>query len=213
MEQEFWQARWRENRIGFHEAAPNALLTRHFPLLDLEAGQSVFVPLCGKALDLDWLLSKGLHVTGVEFNQGAVEEVFARLGLTPEVTQEDGLTRFQLGDLTLYAGDFFALTPAHLDKVDAVYDRAALVAVKPQDRQAYAAYLNRITGTARQLLIGFDYDQSLMDGPPFSVPGSAVRALYQDSHGITLIEERAAEGRVGERCNALEQAWLLTPLT
>ncbi|MEW2914508.1 thiopurine S-methyltransferase [Leisingera sp. JC11] len=213
MEQEFWQARWRENRIGFHEAAPNTLLTRHFPLLDLEAGQSVFVPLCGKALDLDWLLSLGLCVTGVEFHQGAVEEVFARLGLTPEVTQADGLTRFQSGDLTLYAGDFFALSPAHLDKVDAVYDRAALVAVKPQDRQAYAAHLNRITGTARQLLIGFDYDQSLMDGPPFSVPGSAVRALYQDSHGITLIEERAAAGRVGARCNALEQALLLTPLT
>ncbi|MCB4454266.1 thiopurine S-methyltransferase [Leisingera sp. McT4-56] len=213
MEQEFWQARWRENRIGFHEAAPNSLLTKHFSQLGLEAGHSVFVPLCGKALDLDWLLSKGLRVTGVEFNQGAVEEVFARLGLAPEVSRQDGLIRYQADGLTLYAGDFFALSPAHLGRVDAVYDRAALVAVKPEDRQAYAAHLNRITGTARQMLIGFDYDQSLMDGPPFSVPGSAVQALYQGSHEITLIEERAADGRVGERCNALEQAWLLEPLS
>ncbi|OBY27400.1 thiopurine S-methyltransferase [Leisingera sp. JC1] len=213
MEQEFWQARWRENRIGFHEAAPNSLLTKHFSQLVLGAGQSVFVPLCGKALDLDWLLSQGLRVTGVEFNHGAVEEVFARLGQTPDVSQADGLTRYQSGELTLYAGDFFSLSPANLGAVDAVYDRAALVAVKPEDRQAYAAHLNRITGTAKQLLIGFDYDQSLMDGPPFSVPESAVRALYQGSHGITLIEERAADGRIGERCNALEQAWLLTPMT
>lgn len=212
MEQEFWQARWRENRIGFHEAAPNSLLTKHFPRIVLEAGQSVFVPLCGKALDLDWLLSQGLRVTGVEFNQGAVVEVFARLGQTPDVTQADGLTRYQSGELTLYAGDFFALSPAHLGQIDAVYDRAALVAVKPEDRQAYAAHLNRITGTAKQLLIGFDYDQSVMDGPPFSVPGSAVQTLYQDSHEITLIEEHAAGGRIGERCNALEQAWLLTAL-
>ncbi|MFY0310783.1 thiopurine S-methyltransferase [Leisingera sp. D0M16] len=213
MEQDFWQARWRENRIGFHEAAPNTLLTKHFSRLGLKAGQSVFVPLCGKALDLDWLVSKGLRVTGVEFNQGAVEEVFARQGLEPEVVQTGALTRYQAGELTLYAGDFFALASAHLGPVNAVYDRAALVAVKPEGRTAYAAHLNRITGNARQLLIGFDYDQSLMDGPPFSVPQSAVQALYQDSHDITLIEERAAGGRVGERCNALEQAWLLTPST
>jgi len=211
MEQEFWQARWRENRIGFHEAAPNSLLTRHFPRLGLRSGQSVFVPLCGKALDLDWLLSQGLRVAGVEFSQGAVEEVFARLRLDPEVTRQGGLTRYRDGELTLYSGDFFALTPAELGPVDAIYDRAALVAVKPEDRAAYAAHLNRITGTARQFLIGFDYDQSLMEGPPFSVPSATVRALYRDTHTITLIEERPADGRIGERFNALEQAWLLTP--
>ncbi|UWQ80874.1 thiopurine S-methyltransferase [Leisingera sp. S132] len=213
MEQEFWQARWRENRIGFHEAAPNSLLTKHFARLGMQTGQSVFLPLCGKALDLDWLLSQGLRVAGVEFSQGAVEEVFARQGLTPDVTRADGLTCYQSGELTLYAGDFFALSPGHLGAVDAVYDRAALVAVKAEDRMAYAAHLNQITGTAKQLLIGFDYDQSLMDGPPFSVPGSAVNMLYQGSHEISLIEKRAADGRIGERCNTLEQAWLLTPLT
>ncbi|AHD00956.1 thiopurine S-methyltransferase [Leisingera methylohalidivorans] len=211
MEQEFWQTRWRENRIGFHEPAPNSLLKKYFDRLDLITGQSVFVPLCGKALDLDWLCAQGLRVTGVEFNQGAVEDVFARQGLAPEISRQEGLIRFQAGNLTLYAGDFFALLPALLGQVDAVYDRAALVAVKPEDRQAYAAHLNRITGTAKQLLIGFDYDQSLMEGPPFSVPGPTVQALYQGSHDINLIEERAADGRIGEHCNALEQAWLLKP--
>ncbi|KIC14669.1 thiopurine S-methyltransferase [Leisingera sp. ANG-Vp] len=212
MEQEFWQARWRENRIGFHEPAPNTLLTKHFSRLGLEAGQSVFVPLCGKALDLDWLLKQGLRVTGAEFNQGAVEQVFARQGLEPEIENQGDLLRYQAGALTLFAGDFFALTAAQAGPVDAVYDRAALVAVKPGDRTAYAAHLNRTTSTARQLLIGFDYDQSLMEGPPFSVPGGLVQTLYQGTHAITLAEERPADGRIGERCNALEQAWLLSPL-
>ncbi|UWQ34815.1 thiopurine S-methyltransferase [Leisingera sp. M527] len=212
MEQDFWQARWRENRIGFHEDAPNTLLTRHFPKLGLHAGQSVFVPLCGKALDLDWLCGQGLQVSGIEFNQGAVEEAFARQRLEPEMIRQGDLIRFQAGGLTLFAGDFFALTAEHLGTVDTVYDRAALVAVKPEDRKAYAVQLNRITGCAQQFLVGFDYDQSLMDGPPFSVPGETVQALYRERHAITLIEERAADGRIGERCNALEQAWLLKPL-
>ncbi|UWQ55685.1 thiopurine S-methyltransferase [Leisingera caerulea] len=213
MDQDFWQARWRENRIGFHEAAPNALLVKHFSRLELAAGQTVFVPLCGKALDLDWLCGQGLRVTGIEFNQGAVEEVFARQGLKPEVSHTGSLTRYQAGRLTLFAGDFFALAAGHLGPVDAVYDRAALVAVKPQDRAVYTAHLNQVTRTAKQMLIGFDYDRTLMEGPPFSVPGETVRALYRDTHAITLIEERAADGRIGERCNALEQAWLLEPLS
>ncbi|MEX0303935.1 MAG: thiopurine S-methyltransferase [Leisingera sp.] len=213
MEQDFWQARWRENRIGFHEGAPNSLLTRHFARLGLMAGQSVFVPLCGKALDLDWLLKQGLRVMGAEFNQGAVEEVFARQRLEPKVEKQGELLRYNSGALTLFAGDFFALTAAQAGPVDAVYDRAALVAVKPEDRTAYAAHLNQVTNTARQLLIGFDYDQSLMEGPPFSVPGSLVQTLYRGTHAIALAEERPADGRIGERCNALEQAWLLTPLT
>ena len=207
MEQEFWQARWRENRIGFHEAAPNSLLTRHFPRLGLRSGQSVFVPLCGKALDLDWLLSQGLRVAGVEFNQGAVEEVFARLRLDPEVTRQGGLTRYRDGELTLYSGDFFALTPAELGPVDAIYDRAALVAVKPEDRAAYAAHLNRITGTARQFLIGFDYDQSLMQGPPFSVPGAMVQELYGGSFSLDLLESGPADGPMAQRVNAQEEIW------
>ncbi|KIC11291.1 hypothetical protein RA19_08080 [Leisingera sp. ANG-M1] len=213
MEQEFWQARWRENRIGFHEAAPNTLLTKHISRLGLKAGQSVFVPLCGKALDLDWLLAQGLQVTGAEFNKGAVEEVFARQGLEPEVVQQGKLLRYRAGALTLFAGDFFALSAEQVGSVDAVYDRAALVAVKPEDRTVYAGHLNRITSTAPQLLIGFDYDQSLMQGPPFSVPGGLVQTLYQGTHAITLAEERLADGRIGERCNALEQAWLLSPLS
>ncbi|WP_291732764.1 thiopurine S-methyltransferase [Leisingera sp. F5] len=212
MEQDFWQARWRENRIGFHEDTPNTLLTRHFAKLGLHAGQSVFVPLCGKALDLDWLCAQGLRVSGIEFNQGAVEEVFDRQGLAPQVTREEGITRFHAGALTLFAGDFFALTSGHIGQVDVVYDRAALVAVKPEDRGAYAAHINRIAGPVQQFLVGFDYDQSLMQGPPFSVPGETVQALYQETHSITLVEERAADGRIGERCNALEQAWLLKPL-
>lgn len=109
MEEDFWQALWQEGRTGFHEGRPNALLEKYFDALKLQRGAHVFVPLCGKAFDLDWLLGKGLKVSGIEFNRDAVEEVYARLGLTPRVEERRGLFRFSAGGLTLYNGDVFAL--------------------------------------------------------------------------------------------------------
>ena len=203
MEESFWQARWQEGRIGFHEGRPNVLLEKHFARLGLAAGSHVFVPLCGKAFDLDWLLAKGLRVSGIEFSRSAVEEVFARLGLTPEVQQLRGLARYSAGDLTLYSGDFFALRAE---------DLAALVAIAPDRRQDYSGHLAAVTGCARQLLIGFDYDQSTMDGPPFSVPGGMITDLYSARYAVDLLESTPVTGKMAERVDAQEEIWLLTPL-
>ena len=62
MEHDFWHDRWESNRIGFHESAPNPLLTEHFPALSVPNSGRVFVPLCGKTLDIGWLLSQGQRV-------------------------------------------------------------------------------------------------------------------------------------------------------
>lgn len=95
--------------------------------------------------------------------------------------------------------------------MDAVYDRAALVAIAPERRQDYASHLAAVTGQAPQLLITFNYDQSTMQGPPFSVPAGMVRALYGDGFVIDLLERRTAGGLLGQRLKAQEEIWLLTP--
>ena len=100
-DREEWDARWREGRIGFHEGRPNARLVAHLEALRLARGARLFLPLCGKTVDIDWLLEGGFAVAGIEFNAGAVAEVFDRLGLTPEITETGDLTRWQAGYLTL----------------------------------------------------------------------------------------------------------------
>jgi thiopurine S-methyltransferase len=211
MEESFWQARWQEGRIGFHEGRPNELLEKHCAALALKPGSHVFVPLCGKAFDLDWLLSEGMRVSGIEFNRSAVEEVFARLGLVPEVEELRGLIRYRSGNLTLFSGDFFLLQAADLGGVDAVYDRASLVAIAPERRQDYADHLAGITGQARQLLIGFDYDQSKMEGPPFAIPAEMIGQLNEGRFTASLLEDQPVTGPMAARVDAREQIWLLTP--
>ncbi|MEO1044035.1 MAG: thiopurine S-methyltransferase [Pseudomonadota bacterium] len=206
MQEEFWQSRWQENRIAFHEPVAHPFLEAHFDALDLDAGNTVLVPLCGKTLDIDWLLARGVKVVGIEFHQAAVEEVFARLGLLPEQTEANGLKCFHHGNLTLYVGDFFALPQALLGDVHAIFDRGALVALPEEIRIRYAAQLADITQNAPQLLISYDYDQRQTEGPPFSIPQSAVEQLYESIYRCSLLAERTIEGPLAERCSGIEYA-------
>lgn len=179
MEPTFWQQRWHTNQIGFHEARPHPLLLRHWPRLALAPGSRVFVPLCGKSLDLLWLRTQGHEVIGVELSAIAVNAFFAEHNLTPTVRTHAGLRIFSAAGYTLICGDYFALTPALLGPLAAVYDRAALIALPPAMRHDYAAALcTLVTAATRMLLITVDYDPSQITPPPFAVRADEIGAHY-----------------------------------
>ncbi|HJU06369.1 MAG TPA: thiopurine S-methyltransferase [Nitrospiraceae bacterium] len=179
MEPEFWHQRWASNQIGFHEGQVNAYLARHYAQLGLAPGETVFVPLCGKSVDLRWLADQGLHVLGVELSPIAVESFFAEQGLTPRTSKEGAFAEWESGPIRLLCGDFFALTSAHLAGVQAVYDRAALIALPPERRADYVAHLGRLLPDARRtLLVTLEYPQVQMQGPPFSVAEREVHTLF-----------------------------------
>lgn len=209
MEQEFWHRRWQNGEIGFHEADTNPLLLRHFSELGLARGARVFVPLCGKSRDMHWLLGQGCKVTGAELSRLAVEQLFAELGLTPVISEEAALERFEAGGLTVFVGDFFDLDREKLGAVDGVYDRAALIALPTPMRERYAGHLAALTRHAPQLLVTLDYDASDVVGPPFSVPEHEVRRLYGATFHVTSLESHALKDGLKGVHPARESAWLL----
>ena len=211
LDKEFWQKRWRENRIAFHEPRVHDLLKLHFKSLGLRKGDAVFVPLCGKSLDIDWLLTAGVRVVGVEFNKAAIEEVFDRLDMTPTLTTKGKLVEYECDGLRIYEGDFFDLTTQQLGKIHAVYDRAALVALPADTRERYAARLSEITNCAPQLILSYSYDQSQTAGPPFSVPTAVLKKLYANAYNCLSIDSRLIEGPLATRCSGEENALLMIP--
>jgi thiopurine S-methyltransferase len=185
MEPEFWRARWREGRIGFHEGKPNAHLAQHVGRLG--AGRRVLVPLCGKAEDLAFLAASGHSVIGVELVEDAVRAFFADRGATPAVSRRGAFTAYEAGAITLLAGDVFATTRGLLGGVDALYDRAALIALPPELRDRYVRHLRALLPAgAPGLVITFEYDQAVMEGPPFSVTEAELRARY-DGLAVALV--------------------------
>lgn len=198
MDPEFWHSRWREGRIGFHEPAVNARLTSHWSALELEPRAPVFVPLCGKSLDLEWLAERGHPVLGVELSELALRAWFEERGIEPRVEDAGAFRRFVHGDVTLLAGDVFDLGPGDLEGVRGVWDRAALVALPEPSRRAYAQHLAALLEPgARLLLVTLEYDTERMSGPPFAVPDDEVATLFGERFERRLLAAEAGPQVVG----------------
>jgi thiopurine S-methyltransferase len=178
MEHDFWHQRWRDNAIGFHQPEINVHLKNYWSQLGVKTGAPVFVPLCGKSGDMLWLAEQH-PVLGVELSPKAVEDFFAENALQAERYHDGGFSVCTAKGVTLYCGDFFALQPCMLQSVAAVYDRAALIALPPPMRQAYADKLNQLLAVgAAMLLVTLEYEQTEQDGPPFSVEQREVQRLF-----------------------------------
>ncbi len=213
MEREFWLQKWADMEVGFHQQDYNALMVKHFHALGLLPGARVFVPLCGASVDMLWLVSQGFKVVGVELCEQAVLDFFQEHGLKTDHQELPELTRYYSGDIEIYVGDLFSLTSGVLGHVDAVYDRAAIVALPETMRLRYANHLLSMCSQAPQLLISFDYDQSCMSGPPFSVPFSMLSDYYHRDYSLDLLESVEVVGGLKGKCSAAEQVYKLSPLS
>jgi len=120
----FWHQRWERKEIAFHQREANPLLVKYFDVLSLSKGSRVFLPLCGKTLDIHWLLSNGYRVAGSELSEVAVKQMFSELAIEPKITAVDDIRRHSADNI-----DIFDLSRSVLGRMDAIYDRAALVAL------------------------------------------------------------------------------------
>lgn len=189
MEHDFWQERWAQGQIGFHLEEVNPYLQRHWSSLELESSGRVLVPLCGKSLDLLWLVAQGHAVLGVELAEKAVEDFFSEQGLVAEVQVRGAFRIYRAGNLELWCGDFFALTAVDVADCQALYDRAALIALPLELRERYVRHLAQILPHAcKGLLVTLDYPQEQMDGPPFAVAADEVRRLLQPDWQVQALE-------------------------
>ena len=209
MDANFWQQRWEKNETAWHESKANPLLVNYFHELSLAKERRVFVPLCGKTLDIGWLLSHGYRVAGAEFSQLAIEQLFMDLGLQPDISAVGEVQQWSAKHIDIFVGDIFALSRKLLGPVDAVYDRAALVALPEQMRPRYTAHLMEITNRAPQFLICYEYDQRAMDGPPFSITREEVGRHYGRTFDLRLLASVDVSGGLKGKCPAKENAWLL----
>lgn len=211
MKADFWHQRWNNKEIQFHEHTANPLLVRHLHSLALPPGSRVFVPMCGKTLDIGWLLARGHRVVAAELSEDAVEQLFAELGIEARKTAAGRLIHYQAEHIDMFVGDVFDVSRDTLGPVDAVYDRAALVALPEEMRRRYARHINEIANTAPQLLISYEYDQSLLDGPPFAVSEDEIAGHYGRTHELTLLERESMSGGLKGKCPAAQSVWLLRP--
>ena len=183
MDPAFWRQRWQDNKIGFHLEEVNPYLIEHWPRIDIKPPATVFVPLCGKTMDMRWFLEQDYRVEAIEISELAIEQFFLEQDLEFEIHETDGWRAYSYEGLRIWCGDFFELEQHQLGHIDAVYDRASLIALPVDLRQRYVKKLIELIGAPPQFLITLSYDQSQMAGPPFAVEHAEVNALYSAAYG------------------------------
>jgi thiopurine S-methyltransferase len=212
----FWIDVWREGRRGFHRDHVNPALEQFWPAR--AAASSVLVPLCGKSLDMLWLERQGLHVTGVEIAEQAVLEFCHDNGLAYSVNHREHYVSYRLHarNIRLVVGDFFTFAEhCAAEPFDCLYDRAALAALPPAMRKPYVRACRALLSEAATGMVQtLEYEQELMQGPPFSVPVEEVQRLWQNR--LSCVDERDVLDEVGKaRAAGLprvqEFTWLLLP--
>jgi thiopurine S-methyltransferase len=183
-----WLQCWRDQQIDFNQKSVNQLLTRFWPGLYLEKRSRVFVPLCGKSLDMIWLAQQGHMVIGVELSPIAVKAFFRDNHLRPSRRKVGQFTLWQHGRISILCGDYFSLTVAELGQIDTVYDRAALTALPEDIRIHYVAHLRLIVSdsTTVFLLTTEDADETETLSQAVGI-SEEIKTLYSEHFYIKLV--------------------------
>jgi thiopurine S-methyltransferase len=209
MDPNFWQQRWREGRVGFHQDRVTPLLEEFWGAIDLAPGACVFVPLAGKSLDMLWLAARGYRVLGVELSHLAVEQFFSEHQLLPSRRESAYGVHHVAGEIELICGDAFALDAGILERCTGVYDRAALIALPADMRERYArdVYAHLPSG-CHGLMVTLEYPPHQKQGPPFTVDEDEVQRLYARDWSIEVLARRdilaGQPGFVAEGVTSLE---------
>ncbi|XP_026698830.1 thiopurine S-methyltransferase isoform X3 [Athene cunicularia] len=163
--EEEWLQKWEMGNIGFHKEQGH-------PLVDM-----------------------GHSVVGVEVSEQALREFFAEHSLpyheepVPEIS---GAKKFQStsGNVSLYCCSIYDLSSSIVGKFDGVWDRGALVAVNPCDRERYVSLMiTLMEKNSSYLLVTVSYDPNKHKGPPFYVPESEIKSLFGNHCEIKCLQK------------------------
>ncbi|NKF49417.1 thiopurine S-methyltransferase [Shewanella sp. WXL01] len=188
MEPSFWHQKWDNQQIGFHLPEVNPYLIKLWSQLKLPANSAVFVPLCGKTLDMCYLAEQGHDVIGCELNQTAVEHFFSDNDLTASVESVGELQHYSCEQISLYQGDIYSLPASVTQSIGGFYDRAALIAWPDEMRADYAKKLAElIPAGVSGLLVTLDYPQAALQGPPFAVSPDWIEQHLTEYFDVELL--------------------------
>ncbi|MEK6579176.1 MAG: thiopurine S-methyltransferase [Bdellovibrionota bacterium] len=201
VQNKYWLGRWERGETGWHQSEFEQELIHFFSEMP---PTRVLVPLCGKSLDLVWLVSQGHEVIGVELSENACQAFFDENKIS-SVVKDAGLFRVYRGDkLTLFCGDFFDFSPHQLGKIGAIYDRAALIALPSEMRVKYVAHIKALMKVCarpedfRFLQLLWERNPHDLNGPPYSILPEEFVRYYEDTFNIRLIKREEIEWGISQ---------------
>lgn len=184
-----WQENWDNNDAGWHYDTVNRNLEKF--IIDFVSngqslvGKAIFVPLCGKTIDMKWLYDKGFTVVGVEAVEKPILEFFAEQNLEFNVEEAGAFTKYSTKDsrLIIFKGNLFDFSKDTAGfKFDHSWDRGSLVAIEKETQKQYGELFSKIMKTGSTgLLEIFEYDPEVHSRQPFPIFVNDVESVFAPS--------------------------------
>ena len=199
---EYWEKRWEEKNTGWHREAVNKKLIKY--LHELTGGRSnatVFVPLCGKSIDMLWLAEQGHEVVGVELSKLAIESFFQENNLEFSVEKVKLAVAVDLVDvykcvgkkITIFCCDLFVVSKEDFGKrFDAIWDRGSLSAMQPAVDERGKRYTKKmrslLADDGSYLLESHYYEVDRGNKPPASISVGLRNEIYGEDFVLKALE-------------------------
>ncbi|NP_001016410.1 thiopurine S-methyltransferase [Xenopus tropicalis] len=190
-----WIDKWEKKNIGFHEKNIHVLLSEFVEeMVNKRAQIRIFFPLCGKAVDMKWLADMGHSIVGVDVSEIGLKEFFEEQNISyveETLPQIPGAKVFKStsGNISLYCCNIYDLSSSIIGKFSGIWDRGAMVAINPQERERYAKLiLTLMENDCRYLLVTCAYNPKLFRGPPFYVSDATRESLLGPTCNVTFLK-------------------------
>lgn len=193
MSKNTWEDCWSVGKTFFHRSAYHPMLVEHIEkLINGRSNLVIFIPLCGKSLDIKYLYDLGHTVVGVEGAKSPIEEFFGEHNL--EFTKSDcpsvNGSVYKNGDnrIRIYHGDMFDFNGKDEVKFSGVWDRGSFGAINKTDRPKYVELLtSMVTEDCQYLLNTYDYNPEQFSGPPHCFTDEEMLGYWGHKWNITRI--------------------------
>lgn len=220
MSVEDWEYRWGKNQTQFHMNKVHPMLQKYLDKLTKgKKNLRIFLPLCGKSKDLEWLASQGYEVIGCDCADKGCKEFFEENEIpyeTSPIKGIDGTIYRATNDkkITLYKCDYFALNEKITGKFDCIWDRGSFVAISVKDRDKYSKITTAMMKeNSTYLLDCFLVDNDRFGGPPFNCTEKNVTSAFGSKWEVEKLETKDVFSKWQESWNIdsfFEEVYLLT---
>ena len=197
---EYWTDRWKKGKTDWHREEVHNILFKYVD--ELTGGRSnlrVFLPLCGKSVDMLWLADQGHTVVGVELAKQAIESFFTENNLTFKVEsvkmtasgEPAEVYKCNEKNITIFCCDLYTFEEEDAGgKFDAIWDRGSLSAIVPSaNGKRYTKKMHSLLAHHGNCIVETHYYEVDRGGkPPASISDELRNELYGEDFTIKELE-------------------------
>ncbi|XP_062578286.1 thiopurine S-methyltransferase-like [Saccostrea cucullata] len=206
---ESWKESWETSDIGFHNPNLNEEFLKYNKRMLTRPGMRIFVPLCGKAVEMKWLADHGYKVVGLEVAPVPCKAFFEENNIPYKISEIGAIQgeKYESLDenIVIYSCDFFHLTVGICGEFDGIWDCGGLNAMDIEDRVSYIHKIRTFMGKGCINLTEFvNFDKSMSD-VPWSMSTEDLQKGFGEGFKVEfLTKEEACQAYKDQGCTSVE---------